>query len=271
MFSAPKRTRTSTPVRAQVLNLPRMPIPPLGQRPDYNANSQSCQLYSCPKTQQEYNILMMRIPIYPSPNVIFPGQLLAIQHPTEAIEQALQANLKTQQLIGIAYAPPHNPHALSRIGTLAQAVGRLQSPGLDAMPITVAGKARFRMVQIHYEQPYPEATFQLWPWMPNPPPPWSDVETLGQYLKRYIDALTIILPPTLIPEAMQQNAGALGILGAALLQIPAQAKQHLLEIPTTRELVHRVLHYMQIYVPLTERLATNTKTTQPVYEGVSLN
>ena len=28
--SAPERTRTSTPVRAQVLNLPRMPIPPLG-------------------------------------------------------------------------------------------------------------------------------------------------------------------------------------------------------------------------------------------------
>ncbi len=36
-IGAPERTRTSTPKRAQVLNLPRMPIPPLGhlRTPDY--------------------------------------------------------------------------------------------------------------------------------------------------------------------------------------------------------------------------------------------
>ncbi len=214
---------------------------------------------------------MMRIPICPSLEVVFPGQLIAISHSNMAVEQAIRASLVEQQLVGIVYTSPHQPHSLCRIGTLARPVGRVHRRGLYTLSLVVVGQARFRMLHLYHDQPYPEATIQVWPWVQNPPPPWSMVALLGHYLKRYIAALKAVLPPALMPEAMAPNAATLGILGAALLQLPANTKQHLLEVPTTRELVRQVLRYMQCYVPLTERLVTEAAAMQLLPDGVRLN
>lgn len=214
---------------------------------------------------------ILRVPVYPSQEVIFPGQLLALQYPSPILEPMVRACVAARRPLGIVWTSGAHGHHLARVGTLVRFLGRLQNADWDAPNILVAGQERFRVLQMHQDHTYMEATVHLWPWTEDPRPRWNDVEALGAYLQRYVTALSDVLPPAFLPEAVLPGTTALGVLGAALLQLPSEEKQRLLEIPTMRVLLREVLRYMRVYVPMAERLACMTPPVSEAYERISFN
>lgn len=273
--------------KAQALNLLRMPIPPLGHLQDeLYAKWQSCQtrwwpdgvslsdpVATLPRPVSDYNtdMKMMRIPIYPSGEVIFPGQLIRLSDEAWGMEQMLSYCREHRQPIGLVLASGPQGHTLADVGTLAYLMDGFPDSNPDMLDTLVVAQYRFRMLQIHQDQAFLEATVQLWPWVEEPRPDWRTVEQLGIYLRRFVAALSNVLPPILLPEILSPTASTLGVLGAALLQLPAKDKQRLLELPTAQTLLVTVLDYMRIYVPIAERLAKIPAEVPVLDEYISLN
>ncbi len=213
----------------------------------------------------------IRIPIYPGADVVFPGQLYPISIKSTGARQMVRFCRELRYPLGVVFAPPTSGSNLARIGTLAYLMEPKSRATTVSSNVLVVGQTRFRIQQLHYDRAYLEATVQAWPWIQEPRPEWYLVEQLGGYLHRYIAALSDILPPTLLPEMLISHTATLGVLGAALLQIPPQQKQSLLSMPTSRALLIAVLRYMRVYVPIAERLATMEPERQQAYERIFFN
>jgi len=213
----------------------------------------------------------LRVPIYPSAEVIFPGQLFPIFAETRRVDWLLQACCEQRLPLGVVFVPDTLGHTLATVGTLAYLLDEVPQKLLEFSNTVVVGQYRFQILQIHQDQVYLEATVQLWPWLEEPRPGWLLIEQLGRYLHRYVQALSRTLPAALLPEVLPPGVSTLGVLGAALLPLPAAEKQRLLETPTAKVLISEVLNYMRIYVPLTERLAKMPPKVPASHELVSLN
>ncbi len=211
----------------------------------------------------------LRVPIYPSSEAVFPGQLFPIFAETQCVDWLLRVCREQRQPLGVAWAADAHG-AVANVGTLAYLLDDISGKGCDFANALVVGQYRFQMLQIHQDQVYLEATVQLWPWVEEPRPGWILVEQVGQYLRRYVEALATVWPAALLPEVLAPGVSTLGVLGAALLPLAATKKQRLLEMPTALSLLSAVLDYMRVYVPLSERLAKMSPQAMP-HERISLN
>ncbi len=213
----------------------------------------------------------LRVPIYPSADVVFPGQLFPIFAETRGVDWILRFCREQRQPLGMIFVPDIGGHTLAGVGTLAYLLDDIPQKVQDFSNIVVVGQYRFQILQIHQDQVYLEATVQLWPWIEEPRPGWMLVEQVGNYLRRYVQALSNTLPAALLPEVLPPGVSTLGVLSAALLPLPSADRQRLLEIPTAKGLLSTVLDYMRIYVPLAERLADMPPKVAALHERVSLN
>ncbi|HDQ72699.1 MAG TPA: hypothetical protein ENN19_11480 [Chloroflexi bacterium] len=228
--------------------------------------------FICQYGQDEYNTGMktLRVPIYPSPEIVFPGQLYPIFPDKQGVDWLLRVCREQRQPLGVVWVSDVTCGAVANVGTLAYLLDDIPGNGRDFANALVVGQYRFQMLQIHQDQIYLEATVQLWPWIEEPRPDWMLVEQVGHYLRRYVEALASVWPAALLPEILRPGVSTLGVLGAALLPLAAEEKQRLLEMPTARGLLSAVLDYMRVYVPLAERLATMSPKAM-LHERVSLN
>lgn len=212
----------------------------------------------------------LRIPIYPSQEIIFPGQLYPIFADTQGGDLLLRLCREQRQPLGVVWVSDGTYGAMANVGTLAYLLDDVPGLERDFASALVVGQYRFQILQIHQDHVYLEATVQLWPWVEEPRPGWMLVEQVGHYLRRYVEALASVWPAALLPEVLQPGVSTLGVLGAALLPLAAGEKQRLLETPTARGLLTAVLGYMRVYVPLAERLATMSPEPM-LHERISLN
>ena len=226
----------------------------------------------CQDRWGDYNTAMrtLRIPIYPSQEIIFPGQLYPIFGDTQRVDWLLRVCREQRQPLGVVWGSDVTCGAVANVGTLAYLLDDIPGRGRDFADALVVGQYRFQMLQIHQDHIYLEATVQLWPWVEEPRPGWMLVEQVGHYLRRYVEALASVWPAALLPEVLQPGVSTLGVLGAALLPLAGEEKQRLLETPTAFGLLTAVLDYMRVYVPLAERLATMSPEPM-LHERVSLN
>ncbi|MDF1514314.1 MAG: hypothetical protein P1S60_10945 [Anaerolineae bacterium] len=222
---------------------------------------------------------VIRIAIYPSDQVIFPGQVVPLydevgtygyQHP-EALAQMINFCRQRQCPLGMTFIPDQRGYGLARIGTIATLVDATQAVfQADGYPVVV-GKARFKMMQIHHDQSFLEATVKVYPWSPTPPPSWELIEHVGAYLRRYTKVMAELLPPALMPEILPPSAETLGSLSAASLQLPELERQRILELGSTQELLESVLHHFRLHVPLAERVAEMPPTVPELCERMMMN
>ena len=222
---------------------------------------------------------VMRIAIYPSDQVIFPGQVFPLYDEVgtygygepEALSQMIGYCRRQRRPLGIVYIPDRRGYALARIGTLANLVDATDTTfQADGYPVVV-GKARFKILQIHHDHNFLEATVKRYPWSENPAPSWDLIENVGAYLRRYTKVMSSLLPPALMPEILAPSAETLGALSAAILQLPENERQHLLELSTTRDLLLGVLKHLRLYVPLAERVAKMPPTVPEACERILMN
>ncbi len=212
----------------------------------------------------------VRVPLYLSRDVVFPGQLVLLPLDGEA-GGVIRACYEAQQPLGIVFAG-EGRDAPADVGVLAYVAGHRVKGLHIPNSIWLLGNTRMQIAQFHDEYGYPEATVHLWPWHEQPSPPWWLMERVGRYLQRYIASIPHMLPITLMPEVLRPHTATLGVLCAVLIPLRPVEKQRLLEIPTAWGLLQAVLRYMRLYAPLAERLAQMVPHLDvEMYETVSMN
>ena len=214
---------------------------------------------------------LQRVPIYPSDQVAFPGQMLSLSGQDHQHLRLLRFCREARRQLGVVYVPGERGHALARVGTLSHLIVLTEAPEQLAGMHLVVGSGRFKILQLHQDRAFLEATIRLWPWREQPAPPWSVVERVGDYLHRYTQALADLMPPALMPDLLEPEPSALGVLAAAILPIAEMEKQTLLELPSAEALLHAVLRYLRLHVPLAEQLAAMPPPGAGVYERILLN
>ncbi len=197
----------------------------------------------------------VRVPVWPGSEVIFPGQL-AVSQESEAGHAAVSAVCHREHCLALALpARRAGMPEVASIGTLVEFIdgGRLFPHDVGHV---LLGRARCRLVSLHKDAPFLEATVTLWPWSDRPEPSPQLITQVGQYLRRYIAAFSELMPPALMPDVLDYGVATLGVVAAAALPLPAQEKLYLLMLETANELLRAVLRHLRLQVPLAERLAS---------------
>lgn len=197
----------------------------------------------------------LRVPVWPSSEVIFPSQLALIQE-SEASHAAVFALCRREHCLALALpARQAGVREVASMGTLVEFIEGSQLPRYD-MGHVLLGRARCRLISLHQDQPFLEATVAVWPWSEQPRPTPRLITRVGQYLRRYIAAFSELMPPALMPDVLDYGVATLGVVAAAALPLPAQEKLRLLALGTANELLQAVLRHLRLQVPLAERLAS---------------
>ncbi len=214
---------------------------------------------------------IQRLPIYPSSEVLFPGQVLPLYQEDSEIAPIIRRHQQQQRPMGIVFIENPQRHTFATVGTQARLINLTERVKYHAQVTVAVGQSRFRILQLHQDHDYMEATVETWPWLEIPAPDWTVINTVGEYLRRYIEALADSLPPTLFPDAVAPNVATLGVLAAVILQLPPSDKQRLLELPTAQALLRNVLIHLRLYVPMAEKLAKMLPNTSEIYETILMN
>ena len=214
---------------------------------------------------------IQRLPIYPSSKVLFPGQVLPLSQEDKEMAHIIHRHQQEQQPMGIVFVERPRRHTFATVGTQARLINLAERVKYNAQVTVAVGQARFHILQLHQDHDYMEATVETWPWLETPSPDWALINTVGEYLRRYIEALADSLPPTLFPDVVPPNTATLGVLGAVILQLPPADKQRLLELPTAQALLRNVLKHLRLYVPMAEKLAHMLPNTSEAHENILMN
>lgn len=113
---------------------------------------------------------MMRVPVLPSSEVIFPGQLFAVPVGMRVVDAILRHCRDHQRGVGVVYVSGVDGRTIANVGTLANFVDPGLSTKTSQVEAYVAGQHRFRIHQIHQDHSFLEATVSVWPWIEEPPP-----------------------------------------------------------------------------------------------------
>ena len=211
-------------------------------------------------------MMLVRVPVYPSEQVIFPGQVMPLPARDQRLPRILRFCREKRRQLGVVYVPDERGHALARVGTLAHLIVE-GGPETNGEAQLVVGSARFKILQLHQDRTFLEATVRVWPWREQPEPPWA----LGDYLHRYARAFSDLMPPALIPDLLKPDAATLGVLAAAILHLSPSDKQALLELPSAEALLCAVQQYLRLHVPLAEQLASMPPPGDGVHERILMN
>lgn len=214
---------------------------------------------------------LLRVPIYPYEQVLFPGQILPLFAQDSQLPRIVRYCREQKRQVGVVYVPGERGHALAGVGTLAHLLSIDGMPEMPEAAQFVVGSGRFKILQLHQDRTFLEATIRLWPWQEEPEPPWWLVQGVGDYLHRYAQAISELMPPALMPDLLKPDTSTLGVLAAALLHLSAAEKQTLLELPSSKALLRAVLRYLRLYVPMAEQLAAMPPPGGGVHERILLN
>jgi Lon protease-like protein len=203
---------------------------------------------------------MMNLPLFPLNTVLFPGMPLKLHIFEERYKLMINECIDSQQPFGVvliesgeeAMGPLAQPHL---IGTTAH-ITQVQRLPFGRMNILAVGRDRFRINQLHQEQPYLSATVDLIPFVQDDSEGMRRGEAqLRPLLNRYLSALSEA--GFQVDEAqMPSEPLALAYLSAVVLQAEAAQKQHLLESINTSQFFARLISAYRREVALLDVMLT---------------
>jgi Lon protease-like protein len=208
---------------------------------------------------------MSRLPLFPLNTVLFPGQLLPLHIFEPRYTLMVNTCIKKESPFGIVLiregkevgedALPH------RVGTTARVVDveRLEE---GRMQIVVAGEERFRVLELHRDQPYLTGDVKSWPW----PMEMDDIVGLAlqtrrvrNFLMRYLAALARAEGNVVEAKDIPTNPVVLACVTAITLLVSPQEKQELLVSPTVAAFLDKEIALLEREVRvlhLTDGVAT---------------
>jgi Lon protease-like protein len=184
----------------------------------------------------------MRIPLFPLHTVLFPGQVLPLHIFEPRYRQMIGECLHQNVPFGVVLIKKgteagHTAESVT-VGTTAR-ITHVQTLDDGRMNILTVGDTRFRVLQLHTERPYMEATTSLWQW------PDEDSAELHPLARNVLDRLRRYLierGQEANPEAfadVRDNPVLVATAAAAVPDLSLADRQRLLEMPTLKDLLRR--------------------------------
>ena len=186
---------------------------------------------------------MFKLPIFPLNTVLFPGMQLPLHIFEARYKQMIGKCLESDKVFGVNLIK-HGSEALGPlpepffIGCTARII---ESQPLEEgrMQITAIGERRFRIQELIGDRPYLVGSVEYQPFAVGQPEELQHgVERLSPKVRQYINLLNQIETVDLDPDNLPQDPLMQGYLAAALLQMPPNEKQKLLESKSALELIN---------------------------------
>lgn len=185
---------------------------------------------------------MFELPLFPLNTVLFPGMPLPLHIFEARYKQMIGKCLEGDRIFGVvlikhgseALGPLAEPYS---IGCTARIIDS-QPIAEGRMQITTVGERRFRTHKLADDLSYLVGEIEYYPLNANT---LQELRPAAQQLKtkvrHYIDLLNQIESVDLDPDELPQDPQVLGNLAPALLQMPPNEKQKLLESKSVLDLI----------------------------------
>ncbi|RME82216.1 MAG: peptidase S16 [Caldilineae bacterium] len=187
-----------------------------------------------------------RIPLFPLPLVLFPGQLKALRIFEPRYRIMLQDCLESGHPFGILLVRngDETPAALPRIGTTAHIVQVVRQED-DTFAIQIYGGERFRVEGFLHDRPYLRADVTPFPLREAESPVAYDLARhVERLLPQYLDALTEASGFRFNIQTIPGEPEQLAYLAAIALQANNDTKQGLLASPSCPRLLASEIHLL---------------------------
>ncbi len=183
------------------------------------------------------------LPLFPLNTVLFPGVGQALNIFEARYKQLLTDCVRTNQRFGIVgiesglevggAAEPY------RVGCLAQITEIDNVDDGREYVVQITGLERIRILELDREsKPYLSGRAVLWPDEPDPAPTLGAIAQVGTLFNDYIRVLLResgreeSVAMAALPLKLPDDPTLMSIVIGALLQVPIEEKQHLLEAPS---------------------------------------
>ncbi|MCZ2095453.1 MAG: LON peptidase substrate-binding domain-containing protein [Anaerolineae bacterium] len=219
---------------------------------------------------------MVELPLFPLNTVLFPGVPISLHIFEERYKEMVEMCLASHTPFGVvlsqddedAFGIPSEP---SLTGTSAQITQVERLPD-GRMNILAVGLERFQVVSLRYDRPYLMGTVEPFPIAGEDTFSAERAsDSLRPWVERYLEILTLAADEEVDFETAQlpDDPLSLGYLAAALVQIPSEQKQKLLDTSEATTLLHRVRTIYTREVPLLQRMMD--AEAAPMVGSFSLN
>jgi uncharacterized protein len=184
----------------------------------------------------------MRIPLFPLHTVLFPGQVLPLHIFEPRYRQMIGECLQHSAPFGVVLIKKGTEAGQAAepvmVGTTAR-ITHVQTLDDGRMNILTVGDTRFRVLQLHTERAYLEATTSLWQW---PDEDAADLQPLAhdvlERLRRYLAERGQEANQEAFAD-VRDNPVLVATAAAAVPDLSLADRQHLLEMPTLKDLLRR--------------------------------
>ena len=186
-----------------------------------------------------------RLPLFPLSSPLFPGMALPLHIFEPRYRQLLQDQANAEPMFGVVLTltghEVGDQPEIHPVGTSAELLGIHQHEDGRA-DIAVRGSRRFRVIETDWSGPYAVARVE---WLPDDKEPGDDLFTLADRTRSAMLRLVAAaasaggLP---VPELqLPDNPTDLGYLLSRTLWLNTWERQQLLELPTSRDRLDRLL------------------------------
>lgn len=171
------------------------------------------------------------LPIFPLPLVLFPGALVPLHIFEERYKEMMKDSLAGDKLFGITYLAENEtwPPPLGRMGAIAQimAVVPLDS---GRMNILTVGTTRYRVIKYVEKKSYLKAEVELIQDQSDDYNTTTLMEEVKKLYDRASEALKALNDEQTFPSDLPDSPEDFSFAVAAVLQLPVEKKQPLLEM-----------------------------------------
>lgn len=219
---------------------------------------------------------MVELPLFPLNTVLFPGVPISLHIFEERYKEMIEMCLASHTPFGVVlsrgeldgYSLEAEPNLT---GTSAQITQVERLPD-GRMNILAVGLERFQVVSLRYDHPYLMGAVVPYPITGEDTFAAERAsDSLRPWVERYLEILSLAADEDIEFDATQlpDDPLALGYLAAALVQIPSEQKQELLDAPEATTLLHDVRTIYTREVPLLQRMLEAEEA--PMMGSFSLN
>lgn len=198
--------------------------------------------------------MSFELPLFPLQTVLFPGMPLALHIFEPRYRQMVDECMRGRQPFGVVLIREGEAvgDALVEpfpIGCTAD-IAQMQPLEDGRMQLLVIGRDRFRILQLHHDQPYLTGTVEFFPLREGGPENKTAVAALRPWVEEYLSLLSEAGELEFDATRLPSEPETLAYLAATVLQVPVLEKQALLAEPVAANLLNDMRSLYRRELPL---------------------
>jgi ATP-dependent Lon protease len=198
----------------------------------------------------DYSEKLEELPIFPLATVLFPGAILPLHIFEDRYKEMMRTAIENEGLFGLSYRDDaevghESLPDIGSVGCIAK-INAVMPLDEGRMNVISTGLIRYKVLELRQVVPFLVARVEAFGDDPDPDP---DVDLLfertAEICKQFITAAQALNElSTPVSTDLPEDAESFSLLASSLLPFDNKAKQHLLEMTSTRGRLMRVRRYM---------------------------